>query len=349
MDYIYELDDSFMHSGIKGQKWGQRRYQNSDGSLTPEGRLHYGIGKMRTAAKNYGAQAKYKAKKLGIQAGLAADKYGRAASVAARNYGAQASYKAKKMGVQAGLAADKYGAQAKAMAGRAASTAALAGSLYGARAKDKFGQYKSLAKQRAGEYGARAKTMAGIARNMAGRKATEFALAGIARTPSIDRGKQFLKTVGRQANTRYMSYRDAMKANADTVESGNSWINQRSSASNRSSNYNSVGNSENNYGALRRSKYPDSDSRDAFRNSLVASPGKTTPSSYNSTAKPFDTTRARTVSIKSGSRKGRTLTFGGHDRSGGNTPSTGLDSWKTLNNTDFSTSYPRDDNYRRRY
>ena len=29
------------HSGIKGQKWGVRRYQNQDGSLTPEGRRRY--------------------------------------------------------------------------------------------------------------------------------------------------------------------------------------------------------------------------------------------------------------------------------------------------------------------
>lgn len=29
------------HSGIKGQKWGVRRYQNPDGSLTPEGRKRY--------------------------------------------------------------------------------------------------------------------------------------------------------------------------------------------------------------------------------------------------------------------------------------------------------------------
>ena len=27
------------------QKWGNRRYQNKDGSLTPLGRIHYGIGK----------------------------------------------------------------------------------------------------------------------------------------------------------------------------------------------------------------------------------------------------------------------------------------------------------------
>lgn len=31
-----------MHHGIKGQKWGVRRYQNEDGGLTPEGRKRYG-------------------------------------------------------------------------------------------------------------------------------------------------------------------------------------------------------------------------------------------------------------------------------------------------------------------
>lgn len=30
------------HHGIKGQKWGVRRYQNEDGSLTPEGERRYG-------------------------------------------------------------------------------------------------------------------------------------------------------------------------------------------------------------------------------------------------------------------------------------------------------------------
>ena len=32
------------HHGIKGQKWGVRRFQNEDGSLTPEGKIHYGVG-----------------------------------------------------------------------------------------------------------------------------------------------------------------------------------------------------------------------------------------------------------------------------------------------------------------
>lgn len=32
------------HHGIQGQKWGERRYQYQDGSLTPEGKRRYGIG-----------------------------------------------------------------------------------------------------------------------------------------------------------------------------------------------------------------------------------------------------------------------------------------------------------------
>lgn len=37
MEYKNELT----HWGIKGQKWGVRRYQNKDGSLTPAGRKRY--------------------------------------------------------------------------------------------------------------------------------------------------------------------------------------------------------------------------------------------------------------------------------------------------------------------
>ena len=35
------LYGSLYHHGIKGQKWGVRRYQNKDGSLTPEGKKRY--------------------------------------------------------------------------------------------------------------------------------------------------------------------------------------------------------------------------------------------------------------------------------------------------------------------
>lgn len=40
---LYEIN-SLSHSGIKGMRWGRRRYQNEDGSLTPLGRSHYGVG-----------------------------------------------------------------------------------------------------------------------------------------------------------------------------------------------------------------------------------------------------------------------------------------------------------------
>lgn len=43
--------DFIAHHGIKGQKWGQRRFQNSDGSLTTLGRARYGVG---AAAKKTG-------------------------------------------------------------------------------------------------------------------------------------------------------------------------------------------------------------------------------------------------------------------------------------------------------
>lgn len=44
--YYWALTDEFIaHHGILGQKWGIRRYQNADGTLTQEGKKHvYGAG-----------------------------------------------------------------------------------------------------------------------------------------------------------------------------------------------------------------------------------------------------------------------------------------------------------------
>lgn len=45
-----------MHHGVEGMKWGKRRYQNEDGSLTPEGRVHYGYneyGQQSRAGKKF--------------------------------------------------------------------------------------------------------------------------------------------------------------------------------------------------------------------------------------------------------------------------------------------------------
>ena len=39
--YIKHSDDCLMHHGVKGQKWGVRRYQNEDGTLTAAGKARY--------------------------------------------------------------------------------------------------------------------------------------------------------------------------------------------------------------------------------------------------------------------------------------------------------------------
>jgi hypothetical protein len=42
MEYeIYNVEDSLAHHGTKGMRWGIRRYQNKDGSLTPAGKKRY--------------------------------------------------------------------------------------------------------------------------------------------------------------------------------------------------------------------------------------------------------------------------------------------------------------------
>lgn len=43
--------DELQHHGIKGQKWGVRRFQNADGSLTTAGKQRASETKKRTDAK----------------------------------------------------------------------------------------------------------------------------------------------------------------------------------------------------------------------------------------------------------------------------------------------------------
>lgn len=48
--YDIVFNDYMYHEGVKGQEWGKRQYQYEDGSLTPLGRIHYGVGKPRAGS-----------------------------------------------------------------------------------------------------------------------------------------------------------------------------------------------------------------------------------------------------------------------------------------------------------
>ena len=65
-NYILTSNGELYHHGIKGQKWGVRRFQNKDGSLTPAGKKRLSkneayrdklVGKAEKRVKKYNARA----------------------------------------------------------------------------------------------------------------------------------------------------------------------------------------------------------------------------------------------------------------------------------------------------
>ena len=71
MFYVISNDELY-HHGIKGQKWGIRRYQNEDGSLTPIGKKRYSdvlsdkISEMKNNEKDYRKKLTAITKRKGI-------------------------------------------------------------------------------------------------------------------------------------------------------------------------------------------------------------------------------------------------------------------------------------------
>lgn len=58
-----ERNEELEHHGTKGMKWGERRYQYKDGSLTPAGKKRYAKDVARLKAKNEKLDNKLRAKK----------------------------------------------------------------------------------------------------------------------------------------------------------------------------------------------------------------------------------------------------------------------------------------------
>lgn len=125
---MYDKNETYlMHHGVPGQKWGTRRWQNPDGSLTAEGRAHYGVGdgsaySGKGGISKYASIAKDRAKFAGKYIGGFAKQQGSSLGRTVSTYGKIAGSGAKANANIVGSTAKLQGKMAGQMAGYGART-----------------------------------------------------------------------------------------------------------------------------------------------------------------------------------------------------------------------------------
>lgn len=60
MNYKVIYEDELTHHGVIGQKWGVRRYQNPDGTLTDEGKIKYSKKLITDSGREYSKNKSFK-------------------------------------------------------------------------------------------------------------------------------------------------------------------------------------------------------------------------------------------------------------------------------------------------
>lgn len=75
MNWYIQKNDYLMHYGTKGQKWGIRRYQNPDGTLTPEGKERYGKMSSVTKMGKYSSKLYQENRRLYLKRKISKDQY----------------------------------------------------------------------------------------------------------------------------------------------------------------------------------------------------------------------------------------------------------------------------------
>lgn len=137
--YIVYNENYLCHHGIKGQKWGIRRYQNPDGTYTEEGKERYSLSQYKRDRDVYGNNA---AKR--IQKKMYTDETESLSGLRSKEADRIAKYRnASKIGKNIGRAVGTVGgAVGGYLAGRAITKKVLNSTTYGFNIKNNMDKEK---------------------------------------------------------------------------------------------------------------------------------------------------------------------------------------------------------------